>query len=53
MAKPMRTLVPSVAVAASMFVAIALLRLPLLAVLLVALPVTLWVHGVFRRGGLT
>ena len=53
MAKPMRTLVPSVGVAAGMFVAIAVLRLPLLAVLLVALPVTLWVHGAFRRGGLT
>ena len=53
MAKPMRTLAPSLAVATAMFVAIAVLRLPLLAVLLVALPVTLLVHGVFRRGGLT
>jgi hypothetical protein len=26
---------------------------PLLAVLLVALPITLWVHDVFRRGRLT
>jgi hypothetical protein len=49
----MRAVIPSLAVAAAMFVAIAVLRLPLLAVLLVALPVTLWVHDVFRRGGLT
>ena len=53
MAKPMRMLIPSLLVAAAMFVAIAVLRLPLLAVLLVALPVTLLVHGVLRRGGMT
>lgn len=53
MAKPMRTRLPSLAVAAAMFIAIAVLRLPLLAVLLVALPLTLLVHGAFRRGGLS
>lgn len=52
MARPMRRLAPSLAVAAAMFVAIAVLRLPLPAVLLIALPATLLVHGAFRRGGL-
>ena len=52
MARPMRRILPSIVVAAAMFLAIAVLRLPLLAVLLVALPLTLLVHGAFRRGGL-
>lgn len=52
MAKPMRRRAPSLAVAAAIFAAIAVLRLPLGLVLLAALPATLALHGVFRRGGL-
>ncbi|TQF78876.1 chromate transporter [Elioraea sp. Yellowstone] len=52
MAKPMRRRAPSLAVAAAIFAAIAVLRLPLALVLLAALPVTIALHGALRRGGL-
>lgn len=51
MARPMRRLVPSLAVAAAIFLAIAVLRLPLPAVLAAGLPLTLLAHGALRRLG--
>jgi chromate transporter len=38
-----------VAIAVGIFVAVAIARLPLALVMISALPLTLWVHGVFRR----
>lgn len=38
-----------VAIAVGIFAAVAIARLPLALVLVVALPLTLWAHGVFRR----
>jgi hypothetical protein len=52
MARPMRRPPPTLVVATAIFVAIAVLRLPLALVLLAALPVTLALHGALRRGGL-